>query len=239
MKKYIIICALLLLPISPCNAQTTDTQQETLQSKASPNLQAQTPAPPKGLGNFTIGQAHPTIKSPSSIYLELKPGSSYEDSVILTNNNDKAITLVLYAADRAMQEGKYQIKTNKEKQELVGWWIQMAENDVTLAPGEKREVKYTVNIPDYVPTNEYRGAITATLPGDPSHGGFVYSIRYALGTKIVVTDNPRYLPKIGETNIFASATPYFWFSLALFIVGITYFIYGTIKERKKEKQLTR
>ena len=238
MKKIVIIFALSLLPISLCGAQAVGTQQESMQSRKSPSQQSQAPAPPEGLGNFTITQSHPTVKGPSTIYLELKPGSVYEDSVILTNNADNAITLILYAGDGKKEaDGTWNIKTNKEKQELVGWWVQMGENDVTLAPGEKREVKYTVKIPDYVPNNEYKGAITATLPGDESiKGGAVYSIRYALGVKIVVTDNPQYNAKIGETNIFASATPYFWVSLVLFIFGITYFIYGTIKERKKKKQ---
>lgn len=178
----------------------------------------------------------------------MRPGETYEDTAVIKNDNDYEIKLTLFAGDgMTLPDGAWTAQDQDQEQKLVGKWIQMSENEIILGPNEQKEVKFKITIPDDTPYDKYLGGIcavsgrtTPTINGmTPTvKGGIAYAVRYVQHVIIIVTDNPQHIPKVGEINVFESGTPYFWGSVALFIFGMGYLVWGTINERKKKKQLT-
>jgi hypothetical protein len=250
MKKTIIICFLSFLFVAPYQASGLSLnleQEEPALTQATDTLQSPaTVTPPREssddgrFGNFTLAPSHFNTIEPSTILVELKPGTTYEDSVIVVNKNTNNISLHLYATDEITDENGSHAKSDRDTQYNIGKWTRFETSDITLGPNEKKEIRFFVFIPADANPSTYKGYLCAVMPVPPRDDGLAtYSLRYATGIKITVTDNPKYIPKIGEINIFESGTPYFWGSTALFAAGIGYLIYGTLRDRKKKKQLTK
>jgi|WetSurMetagenome_2_1015567.scaffolds.fasta_scaffold119893_2 hypothetical protein len=232
MKKTFLalIIATLLIP-SLCYAQTQATQQN--------------PPPDviKKLGGYKIYPANPNTIHPGQIVAEIKPGDQYEDSFMLNNTTDHEIKLVLYPSDSKTVDGTYTMKVDYEPQENVGKWTTFEEKEVILQPKEKHQVKFTMVIPPDAKSDDYKGGFSAVQYQEPpkDKGGVVYSTRIVMTVNLKVTNNPQPVPKASQSDLLTSVlsgtnTPYFWGSLGVFLLGIAYFIYGTIRERKKKKQ---
>ncbi len=140
---------------------------------------------------------------PVKFVLELQPGASYTDSVIITNNGETPLTLTPTFED-FVPTGEANITFVKNaggKSSLAGW-VSVADSSVTLQPKEERRVPYTIVVPaDAAPgghfaviffnASEGSGAATGTtgvgilprvgsllmvsVPGDIARGGRISS----------------------------------------------------------------
>lgn len=244
MKKHVACLILSFLLITPfvAMAQTTD-QTDPAPAQAMSQKAPSEEAMKKRIGGFTLSPGNPSTIDPNKIIVEIKPGAIYEDSVVIVNKSDNEVNLHLFAVDGTPGEnGATNAKDEQDQQNDIGQWVTIENSEVTLAPKENKEIKFFVYVPAGTEERLITGFICALLPQAPNtedNGMINLSLRYALKIDLTVTNNPKYIAKIGETNIFAAATPYFWGSLAFFLVSLTYFIYGFSKERKKKKQPTR
>lgn len=93
---------------------------------------------------------------------ELKPGETKQDSVVIENNNDAPLALFLYGADAThSNQGSFALVNRSAPQRTVGNWIKFEEPSVTLQAGEKKEIPFTVVMPDNVTPGNYAGGIAA------------------------------------------------------------------------------
>ncbi len=93
---------------------------------------------------------------------ELKPGETKKDSVVIENNNENDLTLLLYGADAThSNQGSFALVNRTANQRTVGNWAKFNESTVTLKGGEKKEIPFTITMPDKVTPGNYAGGIAA------------------------------------------------------------------------------
>lgn len=94
--------------------------------------------------------------------MELKPGESRKDSIVIENNNEQPLTLLLYGADAThSNQGSFALVNRTATQRTVGSWVKFKETTVTLEGGEKKEIPFTIDIPDKITPGNYAGGIAA------------------------------------------------------------------------------
>jgi len=240
---YAVTLTVFSLTAATCLAQGT-AQQAMSVNPSTPQMPSQTEINDqvKKLGNFHITPLTKNAVKPSWILKEMKPGDTAEDTIVLENTNTYPITLNLRASDATTtSDGKFTIQASDKTPVELGSWIKLDQTDITLQPTEKKEVKYTIHVPATIAYGEYKGGLAAKQDGDRNAKGILIATTIALPMQITVTKDPQPIPLLQEkdvfTSILASENPYFWGSLGVFILGIAYFIYGTIRDMKKKKAL--
>lgn len=85
---------------------------------------------------------------PVKFVLDLQPGSSYTDSVIVTNNGETSLTLTSSFEDFVPTgEANISFVKNAGGASSLAGWIRVAEPTVTLQPKEERRIPFTVTVP--------------------------------------------------------------------------------------------
>lgn len=124
-------------------------------------------------------------------FFTIARGEEQTDAIALENTGDTNQTILLYPADTTPStDGGFALKQRVEEMTEVGAWVTIDESQVTLAPGEQREVDFTLNIPRDVEAGEYAGAIMVEPIGSGSvqeieSTGIHFNVRY--GTRIYAT----------------------------------------------------
>ncbi|MBI4947487.1 MAG: hypothetical protein HY840_13930 [Bacteroidetes bacterium] len=85
--------------------------------------------------------------SPSSMYLNLKPGSSVIKEITVNNNSNKTHKFAIGFNDFEMDRTGRRITTEKNKYALSKW-ISPSPSFIELKPYEKQKVKLFISIPD-------------------------------------------------------------------------------------------
>jgi len=94
--------------------------------------------------------------------VELKPGDTKSDSIVIENNNEQPITLLLYGADAThSNQGSFALVNRTATQRTVGNWVKFKDSTVTLKGGEKKEIPFNIVMPDQVTPGNYAGGIAA------------------------------------------------------------------------------
>ncbi len=106
---------------------------------------------------------------------ELKPGETKQDSIVIENNNPQPLTLLLYGADSThSNQGSFALVNRTATQRTVGKWVAFKDSTITLQGGEKREIPFTMTMPDQVTPGNYAGGIaaeTTTVQNDSTSKG--------------------------------------------------------------------
>lgn len=93
---------------------------------------------------------------------EIAAGEEKKDAIVIENNNEKPLTLLLYGADSThSNQGSFALVNRTATQRTVGNWIKFKESTVTLEGGEKKEIPFTISLPDKVTPGNYAGGIAA------------------------------------------------------------------------------
>lgn len=94
--------------------------------------------------------------------MELNPGETKTDSIVIENNNEQPLTLLLYGADAThSNQGSFALVNRTATQRTIGSWVKFKESTVTLQGGEQREIPFTVEMPEKVTPGNYAGGIAA------------------------------------------------------------------------------
>jgi hypothetical protein len=103
------------------------------------------------------------------------PGQQVRDAVLVRNSGTAAGTVHLYVVDSTTGDNSGTAFPNEDvPRQAVGTWLQLAEHDLALAPGEERSVPFTVTIPADATSGQHLGGIVAAnaaiTQGTPTKG---------------------------------------------------------------------
>lgn len=192
---------------------------------------------------FTITPADPINPDIHNFTFALKPGSQVENFVEIRNMASYEETFLLYGADPTFSaQGTPAYKTRQDGGTGEGQWIAFDEPQTTLAPGEKRTMRFTVNVPAKTVLGKYRAGIAMEkTKKDANNPGITIATRLILHSNINVTDNPAALTgaiieeKSTDTG-FDWRMAYFWVSLILFMASFIALIWITLLEKKEKSK---
>lgn len=187
----------------------------------------------------------PSSKNESMNY-EAKPGTAVDDSFMVENIGTKVGNFEIYVVDldeaKKVEKDYTPPKLQAETQTGIGLWTRVSERYVTLDPGERKVITFSIVIPSDTPKEKvYRGSIIATLApvvadqktkvmaSDATGGNITISSNVATNMSVKVTDNPTVLlaaetandVPVNETN----RVPLYLFLAAILIISIGYFFY--------------
>lgn len=154
----------------------------------------------------TIG---PARGSSSWLLYELEPGDSIEDAVVVRNIGKVEQSYVLYGVDAREEGASFLPESEKNEQTMVGKWIFIPESKVTLAPGESKNVAFTLTMsPEAEKGKTYTGAIvlapvteaTDTDGNNNESATIQIQTRIAVRLYVKATENPQLTATTGASN---------------------------------------
>ncbi|RXZ71893.1 DUF916 domain-containing protein [Agromyces albus] len=90
-------------------------------------------------------------------------GDRIEDALVVVNDGPAPIDLRLYAADAFTTEtAQLDLRTREHASTGVGAWLRMAQERISLQPGESGEIPFTVTVPDDATPGDHMGGIVTT-----------------------------------------------------------------------------
>lgn len=114
----------------------------------------------KGLGGRPANP-NPEVPRSSSIFIHtLEVGETVEDAVTVSNDSAEEQTIEVYATDGMITgTGAFSCRQQAEEKQGVGDWVKLDASDATLAPGEQKEIPFTITMPAQVDVGEHNGCI--------------------------------------------------------------------------------
>lgn len=108
---------------------------------------------------------------------DVSPGQVVENEVVIKNVGTESGTVRLYPVDGVTADTSGTVfPASSVLPEKVGTWIEIAAQEITLAPGEEQAVPFTVSVPLEVRAGEHVGGVVAEdilLRGAPTNAGMV------------------------------------------------------------------
>lgn len=136
-----LFVAALMVVLTPAGASALDA------GPATPGAQ-----PP--LPSFVFQPANET--SGGYFSLELKPGATQDESVLIGNSGTSPIDARTYAADAfTLDNGGFGLKSNDDPRTGVTTWLDYQSKELTLEPGKGVTVKFTVTTPSDLAPGQY------------------------------------------------------------------------------------
>lgn len=115
---------------------------------------------------------------------EVVPGQGVEDTWVVGNAGTEQLTLQVYAADAfTTVSGQLDLAPGGELPVGVGRWVQPSVTQLVLAPGEEKDVTFTLDVPADAAPGDYAGGIVSVLTEE---AGATLQIERRLGTRIHV-----------------------------------------------------
>jgi hypothetical protein len=144
------------------------------------------------LGAFVLGLAPVTVSaltiSPPLMEFDARPGDVIVDMVKLFNETEEQLVLKSKVNNfKAMDEtGTPNFSSDAVEPNSLAAWVKLDEKEVTLAPGERKSVLFTINVPgDAEPGGHFAG-ILWTFGGAPSDDGQAVGVIAETGTLVLV-----------------------------------------------------
>lgn len=187
--------------------------------------------------NFTALPAVPNKINEKYFTFELKPGDTAQETLFVQNNGSKEAIYKIDAVDSIpTKDGQMGFNLANFPQSGVGKWANIEEREITLKPGEKKVIGFTISIPSDQSIGDYTGGITVTTKADSqkdTDNKVVIGInqRYVIKTFVKVTDNPKIIEKAGINETKSSWTQYYLIASAtIFIIVVSVFL---VKSKQK------
>ena len=94
--------------------------------------------------------------SPMTFHLDINPADKLSKSFTVINTCDDSLELVVYINDYFYDEkgGVEEVEPDVVNRGLAGW-IDFSPHHLTISPGEKIQVRFTITTPDIVPSGSY------------------------------------------------------------------------------------
>jgi hypothetical protein len=118
--------------------------------------------------NAAAFSLQPTRVDPSRIapggyfVLDTTPGQVIQDEFVVQNNGTASGSARLFAVDSLTGQNSGTIfLSEKDPLQDAGTWIRLDQQEITLSPGERMTVKFTVTVPAGVAPGQYMGGLVA------------------------------------------------------------------------------
>ena len=107
-------------------------------------------------------QLSPTKGDEAHFVYELEPGKLIEDSLTISNHGTTPVTVNLYPADAATgTAGGVVVATETDLPKLMGSWIDIERERVTVPTNSALSVNFSVNVPSEPPVGKLAAGIVA------------------------------------------------------------------------------
>jgi hypothetical protein len=107
-------------------------------------------------------QLSPAEGEDAHFIYDLKPGSQIEDKLTISNHGDIPVTVNLYPADAATgAAGGVVVDTEAEAPQLMGSWIMLEKEQITVPASSALNVDFSINVPDAPPAGKLAAGIVA------------------------------------------------------------------------------
>lgn len=112
-------------------------------------------------GTASAKEYNGLVISPGSIEIELSPSEVYRGKYTLTNDDTESRTVKIQAAPYTVINSNYGAPSFDDagKYSQMGQWIKPGVTDMTLAPGETRDINYSIVVPSNPPAGTQYGSV--------------------------------------------------------------------------------
>ncbi len=142
-----------------------------------------------GIGGVPANPRKDNPRSSSIFVYKLDRGESIDDAVQVINNTDESKTLLIYAVDaKVASGGSFACAQKAEKPIATGSWIDISEDQVTLAPGSKKNVSFKLAVPDNAAPGEQNACIVIQdAKSEPVDQGNGIKLSFRSAIRVAVT----------------------------------------------------
>lgn len=183
-----------------------------------------------------VAPAHPVPNEPltqSWFVYHLKPGESKDDGILINNHSEELIKVNVYPIEAEINnQGSFVPRDDKKVEQGVSQWTKLKFNEITLGPGEGKEVPLTVTVPSNIKPGQYVGAVIAessAIPGEVKEGQN-FNIKTRAGVRMYVTVGESQAKQSINKSLHSLIIPFILLILAVASLIIYIFIL-----RKSEK----
>ena len=110
----------------------------------------------EGIGGYP---ANPDPKVPYSdawFVYDLDLGESKDDAITVFTTSDEAQIAKIYVVDStASHQGNFSLAAEKDPKKDVGAWVDIEEQTLTLEPGAKYTIPFTITVPENADVGEH------------------------------------------------------------------------------------
>lgn len=121
-------------------------------------------------GNIGGRVTNPNPKNPrsNSIFIySMKLGQSKTDQLTVVNSTDKKQTIAIGSVDGVVTNtGAFTCRQEVEPTRDSGGWVNLSEDKVTLKAGERKDINFTVKVPQKADVGEHNSCLTLQSDGD-------------------------------------------------------------------------
>ena len=173
---------------------------------------------PEGYEKYSTGLNF----SETSNVIELHKGETYKNFFTVTNTSDNPITFKteIMPYTTIDNEGGVSLQLNTSETEITKWTQVFWNKEITLEPGEQRNISYVIDVPKDCKLGEQKEAIMLNAL-TPNKYGVINSNGYLIYANIVDSYSP--FPIISAICL-----------SALLLIGVCTTIIILIKKRKKK-----
>lgn len=112
---------------------------------------------------WTVAVGDNGTERPNFVY-EADAGAAVEDTWVVVNAGTEPVTLSVYAADAfTTSSGQLDLQPGGETPTSVGAWVTPTVSTLTLPPGGRREVGFTLRVPADARPGDYAGGIVTAM----------------------------------------------------------------------------
>ena len=127
--------------------------------------------------------------------LDLKPGETYRSSVVVWNKGQKKTSFALYSVDATTStDGAFGV-SKKGTVDDLGGWIDLDSSSITLLPGEKREIGFSVGVPENAVPGSHAAGLMVESDEDTSNNNGIHFVS-RVGVRVYVVVEGEIIEKI-------------------------------------------
>lgn len=163
---------------------------------------------------------------------KLDPGATVTDHVAVTNHSRRPLTLRLYANDAfTTAGGGFDLRTGDAAPTGAGSWIKPAQSTVTLPPGSRSVVPFTVTVPaDATPGDHAAGVVASLAAATTDAAGNQVSVDHRVGARVHLRVTGALRPALSITGVqIKAATSWNPLSLPRVTAGFTITNTGNVR----------
>lgn len=140
---------------------------------------------------------------------EVEPGAELTDAITLYNFSNTPLTFRIYATDAINNDdGQFDLIPGDEEPTDVGTWIELPQDNITVAAGSQATMPITVKVPSDASPGDHVGAILASnesLGTQPD--GKVVMLDRRTGSRVYIRITGALNPDLSIENVDTKYTP--------------------------------
>jgi uncharacterized membrane protein len=183
-----LLAALVAVPPFTATAAPDDSTPDDERPVEAPT---ETPTETSSDGSFAVQPSGPDGPGGRDYFIyTLDPGQLFGDTVGISNLGSEPVTYALYATDafNTRETADFALLREEEPPTDVGSWIDLGVSQVTVDPGTRVDVPFSIEVPDDATPGDHAGAIVAQAIPDASadEDGVAVEVRLRIGARVYV-----------------------------------------------------